>query len=119
MRGDAVAACLAHNQDVVGSIPTPATSLRLIHVELKEANDFVGLLHRHHKPVVGHRFSVGVANGILRGVAICGRPVARLCAKDTLEVTRVCTDGTKNACSMLYGACARAGAALGYKKIQT
>lgn len=95
--------------------------LQLVHVELKEANEFVGRLHRHHKPVVGHRFSVGVSQeNTLVGVAIVGRPVARKCdQRNTLEVTRLCTDGTKNACSTLYAACARAGKALGYLKIQT
>jgi hypothetical protein len=90
-------------------------------VELKTANAFVAEHHRHHKPVQGHRFSIGVSNGTLRGVAIVGRPVARLAGSPTevLEVTRLCTDGTKNACSMLYAAAARAGQALGYKRIQT
>ncbi len=77
--------------------------------------------HRHHKPVVGHRFSIGaVLGGELVGVAIVGRPVARM--RDdglTVEITRLCTDGTKNACSFLYGACARAAFALGFKRIGT
>ncbi len=93
----------------------------LTHVELKEANDFVAHYHRHHKPVRGHRFSIGVQEGDeLVGVAIVGRPVARCTdQKFTLEVTRLCTDGKRNACSFLYSACARAGKILGYKKIQT
>ena len=37
----------------------------------------------------------------------------------TLEVTRLCTDGTKNACSMLYAAAWRAARAMGYKRIGT
>src|SRR5258708_6397134 len=95
--------------------------LKSIQVELKEANAFIARFHRHHKPVVGHRFSLGVGNtDMLVGVAICGRPVARNCnPKETLEVTRLCTDGTKNACSWLYGASARIAKDLGYKKIQT
>ena len=95
--------------------------MQLVHVELKEANAFVAEHHRHHKPVVGHRFSLGaIKDGALVGVSIVGRPVARMVdAKTTLEVTRLCTDGTRNACSFLYGASARAGAALGYQKIQT
>lgn len=96
-------------------------SLRLVHVELAEANAFVESLHRHHKKVVGHKFSLGAEdNGKLVGVAIVGRPVARM--RDdgvTLEVTRLCTDGTRNACSFLYGACARAAFALGYERIGT
>lgn len=97
--------------------------LTVIPMELREANKFVESLHRHHKPVVGHRFSIGCidAEQVLRGVAIVGRPVARLAGlpRDVLEVTRLCTDGTYNACSILYAAAARAGKALGYKRIQT
>lgn len=95
--------------------------LRVVHVELREANEFVDALHRHHKPVVGHRFSIGAdLDGKLVGVAIVGRPVARkVNPKEVLEVTRLCTDGSKNACSFLYSAAARAGRELGYKKIQT
>ena len=97
--------------------------LRIIPVELKEANQFVALHHRHHKPVQGHRFSVGVvdADGRLRGACIVGRPVARLAGhpRRVLEVTRLVTDGTPNACSMLYSAAARVGRHLGYERIQT
>ena len=95
--------------------------MRIAHIELKEANEFVLRLHRHHKPVTGHRFSIGcMADVGLVGVAICGRPVARaLDHRRILEVLRLCTDGTPNACSFLYGASARAGAALGYASIQT
>jgi hypothetical protein len=96
-------------------------TLRIVPVELKEANQFILNLHRHHKPVQGHRFSIGVQkNGILAGVATIGRPVARLTnAKEVLEVTRLCTDGTKNACSALYSAAARIGKEMGYLKIQS
>lgn len=95
--------------------------LAIKHVELSEANAFVGQHHRHHDPDVGHRFSLGVYDGErLCGVAIVGRPKAksydqRMC----LEVTRLATDGTPNACSALYGAAVRAGRALGYARIQT
>jgi hypothetical protein len=98
-------------------------SLYIVPLELKEANDFVNRLHRHHKPVVGHRFSIGCIDDqqTLRGVCIVGRPVARLAGlpRDVLEVTRLCTDGTRNACSILYAAAANAGKAMGYKRIQT
>lgn len=97
--------------------------LTVLPVELKEANAFVGALHRHHKPVVGHRFSIGIVDdeGLLRGVCIIGRPVARLAGhpRDVAEVTRLATDGTYNACSMLYAAAARATRAIGYRRIQT
>jgi hypothetical protein len=90
-------------------------------IGLDEANAFVSALHRHHKPVVGHLFSIGAAlDDKIVGVAIVGRPVSR--HRDdgvTAEVTRLCTDGTKNACSFLYGAAARAAFALGFKRIGT
>lgn len=100
-------------------------SLRVIPVTLELANDYVRRNHRHHRPVTGHKFSVGVARidgeaKFICGVAIMSRPVApRLDDGYTLEVTRCCTDGTPNACSMLYGACRRAGKALGYDRIFT
>jgi hypothetical protein len=96
-------------------------SLVLCPIGLDEANAFVAELHRHHQPVVGHKFSIGAAQfDKIVGVVIVGRPVSRM--RDdgaTLEVTRLCTDGTKNACSFLYGAAARATFALGYKRIGT
>jgi hypothetical protein len=95
--------------------------MSLVPLDLGEANAFVALHHRHHGPVVGHKFSLGAVKGDkIVGVAIVGRPVAR--ARDnglTLEVTRLATDGTRNACSFLYGACARACFALGYQRIGT
>lgn len=96
-------------------------SLRLIPVTLAEANRFVAEHHRHHKPVVGHKFSLGaVQDNTLVGVAIVGRPVSRMRDNGaTLEVTRLCTDGSRNACSFLYGAAAKACFALGYQRIGT
>jgi len=95
--------------------------LATVPLTLEEANEFVRRHHRHHKPVVGHKFSIGAAMGDeIVGVAIVGRPVSR--RRDdglTLEVTRLCTDGSKNACSFLYGAAWRAARALGFKRIGT
>lgn len=95
--------------------------LELTPVSLANANAFVAQHHRHHKPVTGHKFSIGcTANGRLVGVAIVGRPVSRYLDDGlTLEVNRLCTDGTKNACSMLYAAAWRAARAIGYRKIIT
>jgi hypothetical protein len=96
-------------------------SLRLIPVTLAEANQFVGEKHRHSDPTIGNRFSLGVElEGKLVGVAIVENPKARMSnRREMAEVTRVCTDGTKNACSILYAACARAALAMGYTRIKT
>jgi hypothetical protein len=90
-------------------------------ISFGEACEFVRQYHRHHLPPVGAKFSLAVNDGEkVVGVAIVGRPVARLSDNGwTLEITRCCTDGTKNACSALYGACWRAARALGYRRLIT
>lgn len=95
--------------------------MRVRPLTLAQANELVARLHRHHKPAQGHRFSIGAeVDGVMVGAAIVGRPVARGCDPyHTAEVTRLVTDGTKNACSILYAACARAAQAMGFDKIQT
>ena len=95
--------------------------LSLAPISLTEANAFVDALHRHHKKVVGHKFSLAaICEKEVVGIAIVGRPVSRHRDDgETLEVTRLCTKGHKNACSFLYGAAARAAFALGYKRIGT
>jgi len=95
--------------------------LALTPISLREANAFVERNHRHHKGVTGHKFSIGCTrDGELVGVAIMGRPVSRYLDDGlTLEVNRLCTTGAENACSMLYGAAARAARAMGYQKIIT
>lgn len=95
--------------------------LRVVPLELREANAFVEEHHRHHKKVQDHRFSIGAVDedGVLHACAVMGRPTSGLDPKRLLEVTRMCSDGTDNACSMLYGAAARAAKALGFEKIQT
>lgn len=97
-------------------------SLKIVPLSLAEANEFVRLHHRHHKRVPGAKFCIGVANdgGSVVGAAIVGRPVARMLNDGwTLEVNRSCTDGTRNANSMLYGACRRVAFALGYRRLMT
>lgn len=98
-------------------------SLRVVPLELSEANALVAGWHRHHQPVQGHRFSLGVvdSDGVLHGACVVGRPVARLAGspRAVAEVTRLVTDGTRNACSMLYAAAARACKAMGFERIQT
>ena len=95
--------------------------LDLTPINLGEANAFVAAHHRHHKPVPGAKFCLAISEGeTVRGVAIVGRPVARMLDNGwTLEVNRVCTDGVRNGCSMLYGAAWRATKALGYRRLIT
>ena len=90
-------------------------------ITFREASNFINQYHRHHKATVGHKFSIGLYDGEkLVGVAVCGRPVSRhLDDGITCEINRLCTDGTKNACSMLYGACCRVAKEMGYVKIIT
>mgnify|MGYP000520567051 CR=1 FL=1 len=110
------------------------SELRLMPMDLEGANEFVTRHHRHHAPVVGHKFSIGAAlDDALVGVIIVGRPVSRRRDDgDTLEVTRLATDGierrttdrrgkehTIGICSFLYGAAARAAFALGFTRIGT
>jgi hypothetical protein len=95
--------------------------MKVVPLDLRDLNALVDSLHRHHKPVQGHRFSIGIeCGGKLVGGASVGRPTARMTDhRKVLEVTRLVTDGTKNACSMLYSAAARVGKELGYERIQT
>ena len=90
-------------------------------ITLRDANAYISRYHRHNGPTNGHKWSIACYDGErLCGVAICGQPVARkLDDGMTIEARRVCTDGTKNACSVLYGACARIAKAFGYRKIIT
>lgn len=95
--------------------------LELVPITISDAKEYVRRNHRHHLPPVGGLFAVACANGSgVCGVAIVGRPVARRLQDGwTAEVTRVATDGTRNACSVLYGAAWRACRALGYRKLVT
>lgn len=95
--------------------------LSLAPIKFADAAEFVLVNHRHHVPPIGHKFSLAAcANNEIVGVVIVGRPVSR--HRDdgmTLEVTRLCTNGHRNACSFLYGAAARATFALGFRRIGT
>ncbi len=100
----------------------PNGGLRVVPLRLAEANALVERWHRHHRPAVGMRFCMGAvdAAGEMHGAAICGRPVAKdTDDREVLEVARLVTDGTRNACSILYAAAARAAKAMGYSRIQT
>ena len=96
--------------------------LQIVPLTISEARAYVDRTHRHHPAPVSALFAVAVADesGEVRGVATVGRPVARgLQDAWTAEVTRVATDGARNACSMLYGACWRAARALGWRRLVT
>lgn len=96
-------------------------ALELVPITQREAFAFVKRLHRHHKPPQGSICQVAISDGEkIRGVGIAGRPVARnLQDGFTAEITRCCTDGAKNGCSMIYGALWRAVRALGYRRLIT
>jgi hypothetical protein len=96
--------------------------LRVVPCTIEQANSYVLAHHRHNDPVPIARFALAAVDeaGLVRGVAIVGRPVAR--ADDdglTAEVRRLATDGTRNACSLLYGASRRACKAMGFTKLLT
>src|SRR5437016_12206941 len=96
--------------------------LEIIPISLAEANSLIEKFHRHHKPVVGHKFSIGLLNdeGQFVGAIVIGRPVARMTDRFRIaEVTRLVTNGEHNACSKLYASAARAAEAMGYSEIQT
>lgn len=98
------------------------TALRVCPCTVREAQSYVDRYHRHHRASVGGKFCICLRDvaGDMHGVAMCGRPVSRhLDDGETLEILRVCTDGSDNACSMLYGACQRIARDMGYRKIIT
>lgn len=96
-------------------------SLSLQPITYAEVCAFIRANHRHHLPPQGWKFGIAVNDGMqVVGVVTVGRPVARMLDDGwTLEVTRCCTDGTRNAASMLYGAAWRAARALGYRRLVT
>lgn len=95
--------------------------LKIRPISFRDACAFVDQHHRHHRRPQGHKFSLCVMDdGQLAGVVIAGRPVARNADNGlTLEITRLCTDGTANAASKLYGAARRVAGAMGYEKVIT
>lgn len=115
------------NRDSLGPPTSIKTLLRgkrmlvIVPLTFRAACAFVAQHHRHNKPPHGMKFCIGLEeDGVLVGVGIAGRPVARhLDDGRTLEVNRTCTDGTRNANSMLYGAIWRAAKAMGYRRCVT
>ena len=100
----------------------PRSRLTVIPMTWRDACEFNDAVHRHHKAPRGCKWALGVVDqaGKLRGVALCGRPVARALDDGlTIEVNRTATDGCPNANSALYGACWRVAAAMGYRRMVT
>ena len=95
--------------------------IEAVPIELKEAQNFINEKHRHHQAAHRDKFRIGAAiDGHLVGVCQVGRPVARnLDDGKTLEVLRLCSDGSKDICSFLYSRAARIAKELGYKRIIT
>ena len=102
-------------------IPGFLAKMEIRPITFKKASEYINQHHRHHRATVGCKFCIGLYDGeLLIGCAVCGRPVSRYLDDGlTCEINRLCTDGTKNACSMLYGACCRIAKNMGYKKIIT
>jgi hypothetical protein len=97
------------------------SAAEIVPLGLREARQYVAAHHRHNEPPRGHKFSIGLQrDGVLVGVVIAGRPVARG-ADDgrTLELLRLTTEGDRNACSRLYSAACRAAFAMGYRRVIT
>jgi hypothetical protein len=95
--------------------------LAICPISISDAKAFVAACHRHHRAPTGGLFAVAAAKmGQIVGVAIVGRPVARALVDGyTAEVVRLASDGSRNACSLLYGAAWRACRALGYRRLIT
>ncbi len=92
--------------------------MRIAPITFREASEYINEKHRHHRATIGCKFCISVVgdDGQIHGVAVCGRPVGRYLDDGlTIEINRVCTDGTRNVCSMLYGACCRIAREMGYE----
>lgn len=88
---------------------------------VKRAQAYVSEHHRHLPRVQGGMWAVRVLDqdGRIAGVAIVGNPARLLAEEGVLCVLRVATDGTRNACSALLGACARMARAQGATSLVT
>ena len=96
--------------------------MRIAPITFRSASEFIDQHHRHHKATVECKFCISVIDdcGTVHGVAVCGRPVGRFLDDGfTIEINRVCSDGTPNVCSMLYGASCRIAKQMGYRKVVT
>ena len=115
-------------------------TLKIVPASVSDVNELVEAWHRHNAKLGGGAFfSVGLIDNdpsryhegyaaikqdeqgfSLIGGAIVGPISARLLNHPkACELKRLVTDGTPNACSMLYAACWRAAKALGYETMYT
>jgi hypothetical protein len=104
--------------------PEGAVRLHVEPITIRQANEYVDAVHRHHGPSPPGfaMFSIAAVtdDGEIRGIATTAIPNAANRLTDgfrTAEIVRVATDGTPNACSILYAASARAAKALGFSRI--
>lgn len=92
------------------------TALHVRPMLVAPAREHVLKNHRRLPRLRGAMWAVGCYDGAdLLGVALVGRPRARAAdGLGRLELVRLSVvEGVPNACSMLYGACARAARAMG------
>jgi hypothetical protein len=88
-------------------------------IKQKEAFEFIIKHHRHHDVPAGALWHHAChdEDGRIVGVAIVGRPIARKLDDGlSVEVTRLCTNGTPNACSILYAASRRVALDKGFRR---
>ncbi len=99
--------------------------MKIVPLILREANDFVEQWHRHSARTSndGGKFAIGLEHdGQLVGVAIVGRPIARLLHEEgAAELLRLCTSpaAPKGAGSKLYARARRIWQLMGGTKFHT
>ncbi len=96
-------------------------SLTLRPCTVKHAIKWIGNVHRKLPKLQGAMWAIRVLRDEkMVGVAAVGHPARMLAEKGALCVLRVAVvEGQPNACSMLYGACARAARAMGATALVT
>jgi hypothetical protein len=103
--------------------PRSAPRVSVSPCPVKVALKFNAETHRRLPKIQGGMWAIAaIVNGEMIGVAIVGHPQARMAAKHVgeLEVLRVAVqEGKPNACSALYGACARAARDMGATDLTT
>ncbi len=103
--------------------PEGASKLYVVPCPKENASEFINHIHRHHLPLGFGSYTLAVCtpDGVVHGVAVIGRTTTQHYEEKNnhwvMEVRRVATDGTKNACSALYAAAWRFVSAMGYRKL--